>query len=273
MQERLQKIIAAAGIASRRAAEEMITGGEVTVNGKLVTELGAKADPERDHIKVRGKLIANQNAAREKRYYLLNKPRGYLSSVSDPLKRPLVSALLPVSVRRGLHPVGRLDFNSEGLIILTTDGELTKLLTQGGKVAKVYHVKVKGSPADQHIERLRKGIRLEGTRTAPAEIKMIERTKEGGNAWFEVTLHQGKNQQIRRMFDSIHHSVTKLRRVRIGHITDAGLAVGQYREMTSREINRFFKPEPPVARRSQKRPGQKRTSKKQSSKRPKRNGS
>lgn len=267
MQERLQKIIAAAGIASRRAAEEMILNGEVTVNGKLITELGAKADPERDHIKVRGKLV-NQNAAREKRYFLLNKPRGYLSSAADPLKRPLVASLLPISVRRGLHPVGRLDFNSEGLIILTNDGELTKLLTQGGKVAKVYHVKVKGSPADQHIERLRKGIRLEGVRTAPAEIKMIERTKEGGNAWFEVTLHQGKNQQIRRMFDSIHHSVTKLRRVRIGHITDAGLAVGEYREMTTREINRFFKPEPPAARRSPKRPGKKRPSKK-----PKRNGS
>ena len=258
MQERLQKIIAAAGIASRRAAEEMITGGEVTVNGKLVTELGAKADPERDHIKVRGKLISNQIGAREKRYLLVNKPRGYLSSVADPLKRPLVTDLVPAPVRRGLHPVGRLDFNSEGLIILTSDGELTKLITQGGKVAKVYHVKVKGSPAEQHIERLRKGVRLDEARTAPAEIKLIERTKEGGNAWYEVTLRQGKNQQIRRMFDSIHHSVTKLRRVRIGHITDEGLAVGQYREMTSREVKRFFQPEPVTARSAVKRGAKKR---------------
>ncbi|HJQ68178.1 MAG TPA: pseudouridine synthase [Blastocatellia bacterium] len=251
MQERLQKIIAAAGIASRRAAEEMIAGGEVTVNGKLVTELGAKADPERDHIKVRGKLISNQ-AGREKRYLLVNKPRGYLSSVSDPLKRPLVMDLVPAAARRGLHPIGRLDFNSEGLIILTSDGELTKMLTEGGKVAKVYHVKVKGSPAEQHIERLRKGVRLDEARTAPAEIRLIERTKEGGNAWYEVTLRQGKNQQIRRMFDSIHHSVTKLRRVRIGHITDEGLAVGQYREMTGREIRRFFQPEPPPKKRKRK---------------------
>ena len=258
MQERLQKIIASAGIASRRAAEEMILNGEVTVNGKLVTELGAKADPERDHIKVRGKLITNQLAAREKRYLLLNKPRGYLSSAADPLKRPLVMDLIPAALRRRLHPVGRLDFNSEGLIILTSDGELTKLLTQGGKVAKVYHVKVKGTPGQQHIERLKKGIRLEGVRTAPAEIKMIERTKEGGNAWYEVTLHQGKNQQIRRMFDSIHHSVTKLRRVRIGHITDESLAVGQYREMTSREIKRFFQPEPKAARPHVKRAAKKR---------------
>jgi 23S rRNA pseudouridine2605 synthase len=257
MQERLQKIIAAAGIASRRAAEEMILNGEVSVNGKLVTELGAKADPERDHIKVRGKLI-NQNASREKRYFLLNKPRGYLSSVADPLKRPLVADLLPASARRGLHPVGRLDFNSEGLIILTNDGELTKLLTQGGKVPKVYHVKVKGSPAEQHVERLRKGVRLDDARTAPAEIKLIERTKEGGNAWFEVTLHQGKNQQIRRMFDSIHHSVTKLRRIRIGHITDEGLAVGQYREMTGREIAGFFRPAQKPARTNAKRAAKKR---------------
>ena len=129
------------------------------------------------------------------------------------------------------------------MIILTNDGELTKLLTQGGKVAKVYHVKVKGSPGDQHIERLRKGVKLDEKRTAPSEIKLIERTKEGGNNWYEVTLHQGKNQQIRRMFDSIHHSVTKLRRVRIRPLTDEGLAVGQHRELTSREINRFFQKE------------------------------
>ena len=257
MQERLQKIIAAAGLASRRAAEEMILNGEVTVNGQLVTELGLKADPERDHIKVRGKLIATKSADRSKRYILLNKPRGYLSSVADPLKRPLVMDLVPAAVRRGLHPVGRLDFNSEGLIILTNDGELTKLLTQGGKVAKVYHVKIKGSPADQHIERLRKGVKLNEQRTAPAEIKLIERTKEGGNNWYEVTLHQGKNQQIRRMFDSIHHSVTKLRRVRIGHITDEGLAVGQHRELTGREVNKFFHPETAPVRRPAKRAAKK----------------
>jgi 23S rRNA pseudouridine2605 synthase len=239
MQERLQKIIAAAGIASRRAAEEMIVAGEVTVNGKPVTELGTKADPQRDHIKVRGKLI-NPQVAREKRYFLVNKPRGYLSSVSDPKQRPLVARLVPPSRRRGLHPVGRLDFNSEGLIILTNDGDLTQLLTLGGVVPKVYRVKVKGLPAEEQIERLRRGVKVDGDRTAPAEIRLIERTKEGGNAWYEITLHQGKNQQIRRMFDSINHSVMKLRRVAIGHITDRGLASGQYRELTPAEVARFF---------------------------------
>ncbi|HWP43099.1 MAG TPA: pseudouridine synthase [Blastocatellia bacterium] len=241
MQERLQKIIAAAGIASRRAAEEMIARGEVTVNGRRVTEPGTKADPERDHIKVRGKLINPQLAGREKRYFLVNKPRGYLSSVSDPHNRPLVTDLVPPSVRKGLYPAGRLDFNSEGLIILTNDGELTRLLTQGGVVEKVYHVKVKGTPSEQQIERLRRGVRIDGARTAPAEIRLIERTKEGGNAWYEVTLREGRNQQIRRMFDSINHSVIKLRRVRIGHLTERGVEPGHYRELRPGEFAKFFK--------------------------------
>jgi len=239
MLERLQKIIANAGLASRRAAEEMMLRGEVTVNGKPVKELGAKADPERDHVKVRGKLIT---AARnqEKRYILINKLRGFLSSASDPKNRPLVAHLLPPSARRGLHPVGRLDFNTEGLIILTNDGELTNLLTKGGRVEKVYHVKVKGSPGEEQIGRLRRGISLGKTRTAPAAIRLIERTKEAGNSWYEVTLREGKNQQIRRMFDSIGHSVVKLRRVKIGHIIDAGLAPGQHRELASAEVRKFF---------------------------------
>jgi pseudouridine synthase len=240
MLERLQKIIANAGIASRRAVEEMMVRGEVTVNGKRVTELGSKADPERDHIKVRGKLITS-GRAQEKRYILINKLRGYLSSASDPKNRPLVAHLLPPSARRGLHPVGRLDFNSEGLIILTNDGELTNVLTTGGRVPKVYHVKVKGAPGEVQIERLRRGVTIGRARTAPAEIRLIDRTKKAGNDWYEVILKEGKNQQIRRMFDSIGHSVVKLRRVRIGHITDAGLAPGQHRELTSSEVTRFLK--------------------------------
>jgi 23S rRNA pseudouridine2605 synthase len=245
MQERIQKIIANAGFGSRRAAEEMMLHGEVTVNGKLVTALGSKADPERDHIKVRGKLI-NPASKQEKRYILINKLRGYLSSASDPKNRPLVAHLLPPSARRGLHPVGRLDFNTEGLIILTNDGELTELVTRGGRVDKVYHVKVKGSPGEEQIERLRRGISIGKSRTAPAQIRLIERTREAGNTWFEVTLHEGKNQQIRRMFDSTGHSVVKLRRVRIGHITDEGLPMGAHRELTSNEVKRFFQPAPIV---------------------------
>jgi len=260
MMERLQKIVANAGIASRRAVEEMMLRGEVTVNGKRVTELGSKADPEHDHIKVQGRLITPRRA-QEKRYILINKLRGYLSSTSDPKNRPLVAHLLPPSARRGLHPVGRLDFNTEGLIILTNDGDFTNILTTGGRVEKVYHVKVKGSPDEAQIERLRRGITIGRSRTAPAEIHMIERTREAGNTWYEVTLREGKNQQIRRMFDSIGHSVGKLRRVKIGHIADAGLAPGQHRDLTSSEVKKFFQPAtdsrkvrgPAVRRRKQKR--------------------
>ena len=226
--------------------------GEVTVNGKLATELGTKADPGRDHIKVRGKLITG-GPQQEKRYILINKLRGYLSSASDPKQRPLVAHLLPPSARRGLHPVGRLDFNTEGLIILTNDGDLTQLLTRGGRVEKVYHVKVKGSPGEEQIERLRRGVSLGKTRTAPAGIKLIDRTREAGNTWFEVTLREGKNQQIRRMFDSIGHSVVKLRRVKIGHVTDAGLAFGGYRELTPGEVKRFFQAPSPTGQRKVKR--------------------
>jgi 23S rRNA pseudouridine2605 synthase len=242
MQERIQKIIAATGMASRRAAEEMILNGEVTVNGKIINELGSKADPLTDHIKVHGKLINPQRGEQEKKYYLINKPRGYVSTASDPKGRLIVGHLLPPSSRRGIHPAGRLDYNTEGLLILTNDGELTQLLTKAGKVKKVYHVKVKGQPPEEQLERLRKGIHLENKRLAPAEIKLLERTPKGGNCWYEVTLIQGKNQQIRKMFDSIGHSVSKLKRVRIGHLADDKLPVGQYRELKKGEVQRFFTP-------------------------------
>jgi 23S rRNA pseudouridine2605 synthase len=238
MEERLQKLIAAAGIASRRHAEELIEAGEVTVNGKVVRELGTKADPARDHIKVRGKLINTQLSAREDVYVLLNKPRGFLTSLSDPENRPLITELVPPALGR-LHPVGRLDFNTEGLLILTNDGELTNHVTAArNHVRKVYEAKVKGVPSDEQIERLRRGIRLEdGTRTAPAEVKSTGYTD--ANAWYEVVLYEGKNQQIRRMFDAIGHSVVKLRRVRIGDLTDKGLPLGHYRYLTPAEVARL----------------------------------
>jgi 23S rRNA pseudouridine2605 synthase len=170
MEQRLQKLIAAAGIASRRHAEELISAGKVTVNGEVIKELGTKADPDRDHIKVNGKLINPQLKSRENVYVLLNKPKGYLSSVSDPEGRPLVTELLPPSLGK-LHPVGRLDFNTEGLLLLTNDGELTNFVTAArNRVEKVYEVKIKGVPTDAGIERLRRGITLDdGTRTAPAK--------------------------------------------------------------------------------------------------------
>ena len=249
MEERLQKLIAAAGIASRRHAEEMIAAGEVTVNGKVVKEPGTKADPARDHIKVRGRLINPLLESREKFYVLLNKPRGYLSSLADPEGRPIVTDLLPKSLGR-LHPVGRLDFNTEGLLLLTNDGEFTNFITAArNRVAKVYEVKVKGVPPEAAIERLRRGITLEdGVRTAPAEIKKTDESDT--NSWFEVVLHEGRNQQIRRMFDAIGHSVLKLRRVRIGFLRDERLAPKQWRLLAPAEVARFIrskqKRKPPV---------------------------
>ena len=238
MEERLQKLIAAAGLASRRHAEEMIAAGEVTVNGEVVRELGTKADPARDHIKVRGKLINPLLEKREKTYVLLNKPRGYLSALSDPEGRPLVSELVPQSLGR-LHPVGRLDFNTEGLLILTNDGELTNYVTSArNKVEKVYEVKVKGVPPEEQVARLRRGIRLDdGVKTAPAQIVKTDETKT--NAWYEVVLREGRNQQIRRMFDSIGHSVIKLRRVRVGPVTAEGILIGQWRHLTPAEVKRL----------------------------------
>lgn len=238
MPERLQKLIAAAGLASRRHAEELIAAGEVTVNGQVVTEPGTKADPARDHIKVRGRLINPLLAEREKVYVLLYKPRGYLASLSDPEGRPLVTQLLPASLGR-LHPVGRLDFNTEGLIILTNDGELTSFVTAArNQVAKVYEAKVKGIPPEQAVERLRRGIVLDdGVRTAPAQIERTGETET--NAWFEIVLHEGRNQQIRRMFDAIGHSVVKLRRVRIGNLRDERLKPGDWRYLTPAEVSRL----------------------------------
>jgi 23S rRNA pseudouridine2605 synthase len=238
MEERLQKLIAAAGIASRRHAEELIEAGEVTVNGEVVREQGQKADPARDHIKVRGRLINPLLESRETTYVLLNKPRGYLSALSDTDNRPLVSDLVPKSLGR-LHPVGRLDFNTEGLLILTNDGELTNYVTSArNHVEKVYEVKVKGMPPEAQIERLRRGIRLDdGVKTAPARITKTDETKT--NTWFEVILREGRNQQIRRMFDSIGHSVVKLRRVAIGPVTAEGILIGQWRHLTPVEVKRL----------------------------------
>lgn len=239
MEERLQKLIASAGIASRRHAEEMIAAGEVTVNGQVVTALGTKADPERDHIKVRGRLINPRLQSREKIYVLLNKPRGYLTSLADPEGRPLVTELVPSSLGR-LHPVGRLDFNTEGLLLLTNDGEFTNFITSArNRVSKIYAVKVKGVPPEAAMERLRRGIVLEdGLRTAPAKITKLDESET--NAWFEVVLHEGRNQQIRRMFDAIGHSVLKLRRVKIGFLTDEALAPKHWRFLTPAEVARLM---------------------------------
>lgn len=249
MQQRLQKLIAAAGIASRRHAEELITSGRVTVNGEVVDALGAKADPETDHIKVNGRLINEALRRSEKVYVLLNKPKGYLSSLSDPEGRPIVTELIPSALGR-LHPVGRLDYNTEGLLLLTNDGEFTNYVTSArNKIPKVYRVKVKGIPTENAINRLRRGIRLDDeNRTAPAEIAARQKTES--NAWFEVTLHEGRNQQIRRMFDAIGHSVLKLSRIRIGPVDDAKLRTGEWRPLTPFEVKKFYRSATPPANRN-----------------------
>jgi len=241
MEQRLQKLIAAAGIASRRHAEELITSGKVTINGRVTTELGTKADPAKDHIKVSGKLINPLLSRQQKVYVLLNKPRGYLSSVSDPEGRPLVTELLPPSLGR-VYPVGRLDFNTEGLLLLTNDGDFTNFITAArNRVEKVYEAKVKGVPPEGAIERLRRGVVLDdGTRTAPAKIKLLDETNT--NSWFEISLHQGRNQQIRRMFDLIGYSVVKLRRVRIGFLVDEKLKTGYWRLLSDIEVKRLTRP-------------------------------
>jgi pseudouridine synthase len=178
---------------------------------------------------------------------LLNKPKGYLTSLSDPEDRPLVIDLLPASLGR-LHPVGRLDFNTEGLLILTNDGELTNVITSAkNQVQKVYRVKVKGVPSDKSIERLRRGISIgEGERTAPVDIRKLRRSES--NAWFEIVLHEGKNQQIRRMFDEIGHSVLKLARTQIGPLTDERLRAGEWRTLTTAEVKRLMKAKRPGRR-------------------------
>ncbi len=239
MLERLQKLISQAGLASRRAAEQMILDGQVSVNGQVVTELGTKADPDDDHIKVRGKLINKLLQHQPKTYILLNKPKGYLSSVSDPEGRPLVTDLVKGHVR--LYPVGRLDFNTEGLIILTNDGDFTNKVTRSRTIPKVYEVKVKGLPNANAINKLRRGVVLEDKfKTSPAEIKELKGTDKNG--WYEVTLYEGHNQQIRKMFDAIGYSVVKLRRTRIGALEDPFLKVGVSRVLKPEDIAKIEAP-------------------------------
>ena len=233
--ERLQKIIANAGLTSRRKAEDLILQGRVTVNGQVVTELGTRADPVRDHIKVDGKLLRKAPA---KRYVLLNKPRQVISSVTDPAGRIKVGDLIKIKER--VYPVGRLDYDTEGLILLTNDGEFARIASSAGDhLPKVYEVKIRSHPDEATLKRLRTGIRLKnGTQLAGCKIV---RLRAANNSWFEVTLTQGKNRQIREMFEAVGHPVMKLRRKRIGFLTDEGLALGKYRLLTEAEVGRILK--------------------------------
>ncbi len=246
--ERLQKIIAAAGIASRRKAEELITGGLVSVNGQIVTELGTKADPATDHIKVAGKAL---HGPERPVYILLHKPKGYVTTVTDPEGRPTVLDLVR-GLRARVYPVGRLDYLSEGLLLLTNDGDLAQKLTHASShVPKTYLVKVSGKPATEQISKLRGGVflpaetkplktregneqkrRSQAVRTGPVQIELL---RDAANPWYEVTLIEGRNRQIRRMFEQIDHHVEKIKRVRYGPL-QLDVEAGQFRHLTSSEV-------------------------------------
>jgi 23S rRNA pseudouridine2605 synthase len=236
-QERLQKIIAAAGVASRRKAEQLITGGLVSVNGQVVTELGSKADPEHDHIRVNGKLL---RGSERHVYFLMNKPRGYVTTVSDPEGRPTVMHLLRGTAAR-VYPVGRLDYASEGLLLLTNDGDLAnRLMKAASHVPKTYLVKVAGVPEESGLAKLRAGVSIADDkgrriRTAPAKIRPI---REGDNPWYEVTLTEGRNRQIRKMFVEIGHHVEKIRRVRYGPL-ELDVPPGEFRKLSPQELKRL----------------------------------
>jgi 23S rRNA pseudouridine2605 synthase len=239
MQLRLQKIISAAGIASRRAAEKLMSEGRVSVNGRTVTELGSKADPDVDEIRVDERRV---KGPQHHRYFLLNKPRGYVTTRSDPERRRTVLDLLK-GVREYVYPVGRLDFDSEGLLILTNDGELAATLTHPShEVDRVYEAEVLGVPDAHDIERLSKGLVIEGRRTSPAQVELLpERRTQGDTSVLRVTIHEGRTRQVRKMCDAIGHPVRALKRIRIGPIADKHLKVGSYRELTPDEVRRLKK--------------------------------
>ncbi len=236
-EERLQKMLARAGVASRRKIEELIVEGRVTVNGRVAV-LGDKADPSQDAVKVDGKRIQPQTSFH---YLVLNKPKGFMSTVSDPEGRPTVIDLIPPQFRKALVPVGRLDFQTEGLLLLTDDGEFAQRVSHpryGCK--KTYAVKVKGEPVEAELEKLRRGVVIDGVRTSPCRIKSRRGPAGGreteGNTWWTVELFEGRTRQIREMFFRIEHPVQKLRRVAIGALEDENLPLGACRELSDREV-------------------------------------
>ncbi len=241
-EERLQKIIAAAGVTSRRKAEELITAGRVQVNGTTVVELGAKADAALDHIRVDGKLLAKPGQGTNRlRYAMLNKPKGYITTASDPEGRPTVMKFFPGGTR--VFPVGRLDYQSEGLLLMTNDGELANLLTRAAnKVQKVYLVKISGKPSEEALNQLRAGIMIDKGRTKDEKLGRvltqpagIRRVRDAENPWYEVTLTEGRNREIRKMFEEVGHFVEKIRRVGYGPLV-LDVEPGEVRELTADEV-------------------------------------
>ena len=239
MLERLQKIIAQAGLASRREAENLITAGRVSVNGKVVTELGVKVNAAQAKIRVDGKIIAGEKPV----YVLLYKPKGVLTTLQDPRGRKTVVDLVK-DIPARIYPVGRLDYNTEGLLLMTNDGELTNQLTHPSRhVDKTYVAKIQGLPPEELLDKLRAGIRLEDGQTAPAIINVRERDTEKNLTTLEIVIHEGKNRQIRRMCEAIGHEVKNLKRIKMAFLTLEGLRRGQYRHLTAAEVQALKNPD------------------------------
>ena len=229
---RLQKIIAGSGISSRRKAEEYIRHGLVTVNGETVMTLGTKVDPLHDHIKVNGRHLKSKLPDM---FVMLNKPVGYLSTLHDPDGRPTIKQLMPKPSLR-LFPVGRLDFDSEGLLLLTNNGDIAQAcLHPTHHVQKTYLVKVKGVLEDIQVQQLRRGVTLEDGQTAPAKVKKAGKAQ--ANSWIEITIHEGRKHQVKRMFDQIGHPVIRLKRIQFGPLNLGKLLPGKTRYLTDNEAN------------------------------------
>jgi 23S rRNA pseudouridine2605 synthase len=234
--ERLQKILSQAGIASRRASEQLMLEGRVTVNGVTVRELGTKAEPGQDDIRVDGRRV---KLVERHRYLLLNKPRGYVTTRSDPEQRPTVIDLLR-GITEYVYPVGRLDFDTEGLLLLTNDGDLAARLTHPKHgIARVYEARVLGVPDPRDLERLSKGVVIDGRRTERAAVKLLPHGRDAKQSTVTVTIHEGRNRQVRKMFEMIGHPVSRLRRVAIGPLTDEKLKAGRWRDLTADEVKRL----------------------------------
>lgn len=241
LQVRLQKVLAQAGVASRRKSEEWIRKGWVEVNGKVVTQLGTKINPHTDEIRVRGRLIRTE--PKDKVYIIINKPKGVITSTSDPQGRPVVTDLLPPLSER-VYPVGRLDYDSEGLLLLTNDGQLAhRLMHPRFGVEKVYLVWVKGRPAESELQQLRDGIELEDGWTAPAIVRLLRVKERGGecDSLCRIQLHEGRNRQVRRMFDAIGYPVLSLKRIQQGPLQLGDLKPGQFRFLSKKEVARLKK--------------------------------
>jgi pseudouridine synthase len=235
-EERLQKVLARAGVASRRAAEVMIAEGRVRVNERVVIELGTKVDPTRDEVRVDGRNVRVSTPEDQERvYFLLNKPAGFLTTTKDDRGRKTVMDLVTGATEGRIYPVGRLDFDAEGALLLTNDGELANLLTHPRyHVPKTYMAKVKGSPSEAELDKLRKGIYLEDGPTKPAHVEVIQKARV--NTWVEITVTEGRNRLIKRMFWRIQHPVLKLVRTRFGALDTEKLRLGEYRALSKKEF-------------------------------------